>query len=291
MERVRVEAAGLGTACLLAGPPDAPPVLLLHGGGIDRAERSWRETIPALTPRHRIAAPDLPGYGETDGFDRPHTVPDLGDWVLALLEALDIAAVDVVGNSMGGAIALWLGLEAPDRVRRLVPVGSYGIMRRAPLHPMFHLHAQNTGGRAAATLASSSALGARAALSFIFADPRRVTDALVDEMRAEAAVQRTRNAFRDFLSGEVGSEGFRTCLLDRLPNLAVPTLFIHGARDRLIPARHARRAAALTPEARLIILDAGHWAMREQPDAFQAALLDFLDAGVEGRPDGGDVPR
>ncbi|GIW20726.1 MAG: hypothetical protein KatS3mg065_1022 [Chloroflexota bacterium] len=104
-------------------------VVLLHGSGPgSSAYSNWRLAIPALAAEHRCLAPDLSGFGRTTP-DRPPT-PDVWRWadeVLALLDALAVERVDVVGNSMGGAVALALAVRAPERVRRIVTMGSVGV--------------------------------------------------------------------------------------------------------------------------------------------------------------------
>ena len=143
MEVRTLTCAGLRTSCIVAGPPEAPPVLLLHGGGFDRARRSWAEVLPAWKDRFRMYAPDLPGYGDTEGFRRPHTIPELGVWALALMEGLEVPRAHVVGNSMGGGIALWLAFNHRERSGRLVPVGSYGLAGRHWSQPVLWLHARS----------------------------------------------------------------------------------------------------------------------------------------------------
>lgn len=272
----RLEAAGLSTEVLSAGPETGVPRLLLHGGGLDRARNAWREVLPALSARAPVVAPDLPGYGGTEGFGRPHDVPELGAWALALLDALGLERVDAIGNSMGGAIALWLACEHPDRIRRIVPVGSYGISRKALWHGGLRLHRIIGLSGRVASMARSLA-GARLAAATVFSRPWRVTPAALEDLRREAWHQADERAFASFLAGEVTPEGFRSCMLDGLRDLRAPALFVHGRHDRMVPIWHAREAAKLAPGAQLLELDAGHWPMRECPRRFEEAVTKFLE--------------
>src|SRR5258706_16482383 len=105
------------------------PVLLIHGSGPGvSAWANWRLTIPELAKRSRVIAPDMVGFGYTE---RPAGQRyDMDTWVtqaVGLLDALDIERTDLVGNSFGGALALALTIRHPQRVRRLVLMGSVGV--------------------------------------------------------------------------------------------------------------------------------------------------------------------
>src|SRR5574343_1302321 len=105
------------------------PVMLIHGSGPGvSAWANWRQAIPALAKDRRVIAPDMVGFGYTD---RPAGIQyGMDTWVqqaLDLLDALGLEQVDLVGNSFGGALALALAIRAPQRVRRLVLMGSVGV--------------------------------------------------------------------------------------------------------------------------------------------------------------------
>ena len=122
-----IDAAGIRTNVHVSG--DGPPVLLLHGSGPGvTAWANWRLTIPALAGRFRVVAPDIVGFGFTE---RPDGVTyDLDTWTahaLGVLDALGVRRAHVVGNSFGGALALALAIRHPERVSRLVLMGSVGV--------------------------------------------------------------------------------------------------------------------------------------------------------------------
>ncbi len=105
------------------------PVLLIHGSGPGvSAWANWRLVLPALAEQRRVIAPDMVGFGYTD---RPQGIDyGMDVWVqqaLDLMDALDVEQADLVGNSFGGALALALAIRAPQRVRRLVLMGSVGV--------------------------------------------------------------------------------------------------------------------------------------------------------------------
>lgn len=114
-----IDAAGLRTHVALAGPEDAPPLLLVHGWPQHWWE--WRELIPELAKDHRVIAPDLRGHGWTDapreGYEKEQLVSDL----FALLDAMGIDRVTWVGHDWGAWTGMLAGLRAPERFVRLIP--------------------------------------------------------------------------------------------------------------------------------------------------------------------------
>ena len=121
-----VDAGGIKTNYLEAGA--GPPVVLVHGSGPGvTAYANWRLTIPDLAPHFRVLAPDMAGFGFSD---KPDVVANMARWVGQLtgfLDALGIERASVVGNSFGGGIGIRLAVDHPDRVDRLVLMGSVGI--------------------------------------------------------------------------------------------------------------------------------------------------------------------
>lgn len=111
----RIEAAGVDTFYLEAG--EGPPVILLHGLGATNA--SMLPTLRDLSRDHRVIAPDLPGFGDSGKPVRPYHAGFFARWVVALLDRLGIARAHLVGNSMGGRVAIEVGLRFPERVDRL----------------------------------------------------------------------------------------------------------------------------------------------------------------------------
>lgn len=258
----------------------AEPVLLLHGGGLDRASLSWRHLFPALAQTRRVIAPDWPGYGDSEGLGGAHTLDDLGHWLVALLDELALERVDLVGVSMGGGAALWLALNHPRRVGRVVAVDAYGLQERAPFHFWSYLMTRMPLGAWSGAVLRRSRWATRHALGQIFSDPARVKEALVDEVLEVLRSGNGLSTFGQFQRGEIGPRKLHTVLTPKLDRIQSETLIVHGLCDRLVPVCDARRAAASMPCAKLSTMYAGHWPMRERPEEFNEIVLDFL-----GRPD------
>lgn len=271
-----VTVGGRCVAYVDEGPRNAFPVVLLHGGGFDHAELTWKPTVFALRDRFRLIVPDLPGYGRSDSFGGAHDLADLGRWTDRFMTALGLARADIAGVSMGGGMALWMAIHRPSRVRLLMPVGAYGLMARLPLHPLTHVLSRAGALRLAYATASRHRTLARIGLGLSYSDPSRIDDATLDDLMAVAADQGRRRTFDAFLDAEIRTDGLISDLSRDLARVTAPTLLVHGRRDRLVPLAASRKAARLIPGARLRIMDAGHWPMRELPGAFAEILADFL---------------
>jgi pimeloyl-ACP methyl ester carboxylesterase len=276
-----VEVGGLRVRCLTAGKPDAPPVLLLHGGGYDSASLSYGKSIGPISCHHKVFAPDWPGYGQSDKPKTHYSTEYYVGFLGRLMDALGLQRASLVGISMGGAVAQGFSLRSPDRVERLVLVDSHGLGGEVP------------GGAASYLLVRLpllnrlvwAALGrsrrmVRGSLRSVFYDPRAVTDDLVEEVHRLAKEPKAGQAWRSWQKSEIGRGGLRTDFVDRLHELAVPTLIVHGAEDRYVPVSWARRAHALIEGSELrVFARCGHWLTLERPEEFYGAVLGFLAKG------------
>lgn len=270
-----VVADGLATNVLDEGPtepgPACTPVLLLHGSGPGvTAWANWRLVVPDLARRRRVVAPDLVGFGYTE---RPAgRVPELADWVRHLAGVLDACGIDradLVGNSFGGALALAFTLDHPDRVRRLVLMGSVGL--DFDLTPA--LDAVWGYEPAPETM--------RELLTSFVVDDSIVTDDLV-RSRYEASI---RPGFQEAYSALFPAPRQRhierlASPEDRIARLSHPTLVVHGREDRVIPVEVGWRLHRLIPDSELHVFGrCGHWTQIEKRDRFVAVVSDFLDGG------------
>jgi pimeloyl-ACP methyl ester carboxylesterase len=278
VETIWVEVDGLRVRCLVAGRRGAPPMLLLHGGGFDAAEFSYRHAIDPLSCLYLVFAPDWPGYGASDKPDLRYDLAYYARFLERLMDTLGIERAVLVGLSMGGAAALSFALRSPERVEQLVLVSSYGLGKDIPYGRLGYIlvHAPLVVDLFYAFLRRSRR-SLRWGLRRIVHDPRVVSDELVEEARRLLNEPASGRAFRSFRRNEVAWGGLRTDLSDRLGELAAPTLLIHGECDRVVPVEWARRAHERLPNSKLCILrGCGHWPPRECPDEFNRAVADFL---------------
>lgn len=255
-----------------------PPVVLLHGAGIDDATVSWRHAIDALADDYRVYAIDWPEYGRSTG-DVTHTVATYVDVLDGFLETIPAERVSLVGISMGGGVALGYALENPDRVDRLALVDSYGLGGRLPNALPWKLLGQVPGitefGKIAAGVSNESV---RLVLDSLVADAATLSEPFVEDVRAKLMEPGSIRAFEEFQRNELSVTGrVATNFLGDLESLSVPTLLVHGTDDPLVPVAWSRRAARRIPDAELkLITDCGHWTPRERPDRFNAVLRAWL---------------
>ncbi|MCE0767387.1 alpha/beta fold hydrolase [Pseudonocardia kujensis] len=245
-------------------------VILLHGLGA-RADR-WRANLEALAGAGLHAyAVDFPGHGFADkGPDLPHTVPALAEWVLDLMDRLEIDSAHVVGTSLGGHVAARLALDAPNRVRSIVLVGPMGIV---PVGP---------AGREALARAvvDTSRPGIRRKLENLVQDQSLVTDRWVlEEWRinnsggAGTALARYADYFAELIDDDVvGAE-----LRDLDP---ARVMLMWGDSDVLVPISLAPAVHAQLPDrCQFITIEAaGHAPYLERAEVVNQDLIAFLSA-------------
>jgi len=254
-----------------------PPLLFLHGIGLDAATVSWGPALPVLAADRTAYAPDLPGHGDSDKPDRAYTTAYYLAVVEAFLEAVDVREPAIAGLSMGGALALGHALDG-GRVERLVLVDSYGLggdaywrtaasgVLQTPL--LGGMLWQGVGSSKAAIRTGLRSMGATEPSQELVEDVAAVVD------------RRTVRAMRRWQRSEFRSTGFKTDYSDRLADVDVPTLLLHGVEDPLLPASWSRRAAAALPNGRVEILDdCGHCPPRERPERVNGALQAFCAGG------------
>ncbi|WP_431282015.1 alpha/beta fold hydrolase [Humitalea sp. 24SJ18S-53] len=240
-------------------------VLLLHGIG-GRA-CLWQPTLDALAPRARAVAWDMPGYDGGAVLD-PMSFGTLAAAAVTLLDRLGIARADVVGHSMGGMVAIEMGIAHPDRVRSLCLAATSAAFggKDAAFRDAFLAARQKPleEGRGMAGVAADLVPG----MAGPAADPAAVPAA----QAAMATVPEP--AYRAALACLTGFD--RRADLSRI---TAPTLVLAGEADATAPPRGMARLAEAILGARFAVIPgAGHLLPLEAPDAFHAALLRFLDS-------------
>ena len=244
------------------------PVLLLHGSGPGvTAWANWRLVIPALAERFRVIAPDMVGFGYTE---RPAGVEYSMDlWVrhaIDLLDALEIEKTHLVGNSYGSALALSLTINHPERVERLVLMGSVGVD--------FEL----TPGLDAVWGYEPSIENMRTLLDIFAYDRGLVSDELA-KLRYEASV---RPGIQEAFSAMFPAPRQRWIDAMSSPEQAIrgidrETLIIHGRDDQVIPIDTSLKLSALIDNSQLHVFGrCGHWTQIEHNKRFNRLVADFL---------------
>jgi pimeloyl-ACP methyl ester carboxylesterase len=262
-----------------------PDVLLLHGLGGTRA--SLFETAAALSRTYRVHVPDLPGFGSS-------CKPALGgynarwfaDIMLGLIDQLEIEQAHVVGNSMGGRVAIELGLVAPERIRSLGLLCPAVAWLKRGLHPIVRLMRPEFGLLPHAIRRSMVATQFwRLFYDRDLIDPA-VADLVVDEFQriyhtAGARYALLASARNIYLEPPLGKHGFYR----RLADLEPPAMFVWGSHDWLVPAAFARHVRKWLPNAEQVIIDrCGHVPQVERPEETNALLADFFSRVEQSEP-------
>jgi 2-hydroxymuconate-semialdehyde hydrolase len=261
-----IDAGGTQTSYLEAGAGD--PVVMLHGSGPGvSAMANWQHNIGALSQRFHVLAPDIVGFGATERPDDIiYSLRTWTDHVWAFLDAHGIERAAIVGNSLGGRIALQMATDSPDRITKMVLMGAPGV----GMTP--------TEGLAALRAYQPSHDAMRDLLRNYFAvDPTMITDDLV-AIRYEASVANgAYDAYRAmfFDPRHAGSELGITA--EEVRAIATPALLVHGREDKVVPMQVSVTMLGLLPNADLHVFSAcGHWTQIERADEFSALVADYL---------------
>lgn len=291
------DASGVRLHYIEAGAGD-PPVVLLHGLG--SSVTKWRDTLPLIGARRRGIAVDLPGFGLSEAPRARYTLGFLAGGVRAFLDSIGVERCVLVGNSLGGLVAMWIAAAWPERVAGL-----------ALVDPALPLPA---GARPDASTSLRMAVaclpGVGEALYSAFvrfksaddqladglrrnvADPSRLSAETLRRMHDESEQRRNRTELRrPTLSAQrqlVWMLTARRAEVDRVAaSLKVPTLLLWGSEDRLVPLPTGEHWVGKIPGAELIVLEgAGHNPQMEFPDRFAELVLAFADlsAGFVSAP-------
>jgi pimeloyl-ACP methyl ester carboxylesterase len=267
-----------GTISSLISGEGSEQVICLHGLGSNKT--SFFETISALTPEYTVHAIDLPGFGSSSKPARAaYDASYFARSVLAYMEAMAIEQAHLVGNSMGGRIAVELALTEPDRIWTLSLLApALAFRRRRELVPLVKLIRPEL----AAIPHPLRATRVREQFWSLFARPERLDPAAADIAADEfcrtyrsrsariAFFAAARNIYLDTPDGKRG-------LWTRLAGLRPPALFIWGDRDRLVPAAFSKHIAGVLPDARQVVLsECGHVPQLELPERANGLIRDHV---------------
>jgi pimeloyl-ACP methyl ester carboxylesterase len=280
-----VRVRGARISCLTAGhgPKRA---ILIHGLG--GAKSSLFETVAALSADHTVHAIDLPGFGASSKPLASYDPAFFARHLLRLMDALAIDRADLVGNSLGGRVALEVGLRAPSRVRSLSLLApSMAFRRGRGLTPLVRLLRPELAVLPPAFRRRHVSEG----FWRLVAHPDRVdpsiADLAADEFFRAHRTRAGRVAFyaaarQIYLEPPHGPSGFWT----RLELLRPPALFVWGEEDRLVPAGFSRHVETVLPRASQVVLpNCGHVPQIELPERTHELVRSFIAAAGEAAPE------
>lgn len=242
-----------------------PALLLLHG--LSATHFNWEHTMAAFADRFRVIAPDLPGHGRSDKPDAPYTIDFFAGMMRSLGRELGLDEAVVIGNSLGGQIAIQMALDYPTFTRALVlaaPAGGFGQTINA-----LSWSIRATAGPRMLSVALPYAL------ERCVYDPTRAEHIERRRILAERIAHEDYPSFaRAVLRALLGAIAAGR---QPLHLITQPTLLVWGRNDRLVALSGSRRVTQAVPHARLAVLErCGHIPMLEQPEQFNRLVADFL---------------
>ncbi|MCT7660023.1 alpha/beta fold hydrolase [Mycobacterium deserti] len=256
-------------------------LLLLHG--MAGSSETWRAVIPQLSRRYRVVAPDLLGHGQSDKPRGDYSLGAFAVWLRDLLDELGVTRATIIGQSLGGGVAMQFVYQHPDYCQRLILISSGGL-----------------GPDVGWTLRLLSAPGAEFILPIIAPQPVLTAGNKIRTWLSAAGVQsprgaemwsaysslsdpKTRHAFLRTLRSVVDYRGQAVSALNRLHVASeIPTMAIWGDQDRIIPVDHAYAALAARPDSRLEVLEGvGHFPHVERPSDVVDLIDDFINTSSQ----------
>ncbi|SDE51428.1 alpha/beta fold hydrolase [Rhodococcus tukisamuensis] len=256
---------------------DGPPLLLLHGSGPGvTGWRNFRGNLGVFAEHFRCLVLEFPGFGVSDDFGGHPMVTAL-DSVVKFVDALGLDSVDIIGNSMGGGVAISYAINHPEKVRRLVTIGGIG---KAIFSP--------GPGEGIKLLQEFTEAPTRERLiqwlySMVY-DPEMVTEELIEERWTQATDPATLDSARRMYGKAAFAQMVKMMDASDAPppwammhKVKAPTLLTWGRDDRVSPLDMSLVPMRTIPKAELHVFpNCGHWAMIEQKEAFEATVLSFL---------------
>jgi 3-oxoadipate enol-lactonase len=243
------------------GPEHAPVLVLSNSLGSTSA--MWDPQVPALTERFRLVRYEIRGHDSAPVPDGPYSLDDLGGDVVALLDRLGLERVSFAGLSLGGMTGMWLGVNAPERIDRLVLMCTSAMLSKEHDWPLRARTVREKGTGAVA----EAVVERWFTPAYVDANPD-----VAERMRAMVA--------------DTPAEGYAGCceaidamdLVADIAGVRAPTLVIAGREDPATPPPHAEQIAGQIPGARLELVDAAHLASYERSHEVTALMLDHLEA-------------
>jgi 2-hydroxymuconate-semialdehyde hydrolase len=246
------------------------PLLLIHGSGPGvSAWANWRLVFPILSQHYHLYAPDVVGFGYTE---RPKDIQySVNMWVehmIAFIETMNLRNVSIIGNSMGGALALHIANRRPDLVKKMILMGSAGI--EFPI----------TSELDAVWGYTPSMENMKKLISIFSNDQSMAENDNLIKMRYESSIE---PGFQEAFSAMFPAPRQRhvnalALTEDQLRKIEIPVLLIHGREDRVIPLEKTSwKLSQIIPNAEIHVFpNCGHWVQIEKTEPFISQVIEFL---------------
>jgi pimeloyl-ACP methyl ester carboxylesterase len=243
---------------------EGSPVILLHGVAYTSGAHDWFLVAGDLATAHRVLALDLIGWGRGDRLEQPYSFDRLVDFVREFQDVVGVPRAHVIGHSMGGWLASLLAYESPERVDRLVLVGSGGTAQRT-LHSMTEFEPPGLEAVTATLRGKNPGLHRELVAAY-------TNYAWMNVQRPDALP--SYRAMLSHMNDPANRQFYNT--RRRLPFVTAPTLVFWGEDDQVNDVEMGRLTASLLPASELEIIPGGHFLPIQHPDRFAARVRDFL---------------
>ncbi|NDJ54947.1 MAG: alpha/beta hydrolase [Chloroflexi bacterium] len=267
---------GLRTSYIERG--EGPLMVMLHG--IAATKECWHHAIDRFEGEYRIIAPDLPGHGATDAPFTIYSLHYLSAWLHDFLSGLDARPATLLGNSLGGALALRYAFDYPEQVQRLVLVNPLGLSEHNPWRVATHF-VSRFGNAVSFIVTGAHDQAMRYLDDWVVRDPwdenaRGALEYMMDQTHAKGLWPMWVGL--NTLTSDFTTPAQRHHWLNEASQLRIPTLVVWGEHDRLLPSQDGLAGAkAHLPHAKTHIFhNSAHVPMLEEPAAFNLVLNDFL---------------
>lgn len=246
---------------------------MLHSGGASL--EFWSKNLAALAQFHRIYAVDMVGSGYSDKPEASCSLTYQAQFVKDFMDTLSIERASLIGNSIGGGVALQFAIMFPERVEKLVLANSFGLGKHIGIFPRL----------ASLPLLDRFPRPSRSLIALILKpavyDPEAITDELLELIYQLYGLPRALNALCRLVRTNLNLFGVRnevfSSIVNQLFTITAPTFVTWGQQDRVLPVAHAHIAVRELPNARLHIFErCGHFPQLEHPEEFNALALEFL---------------
>jgi pimeloyl-ACP methyl ester carboxylesterase len=284
-EMLETRLHGHRVAYRMAG--SGPPIVLIHG--ITSSSDTWRAVWSRLSEHHTVIAPDLFGHGQSAKPRGDYSMGAFASGVRDLVASLDIGAATIVGHSLGGGVAMQFSYQFPERTQRLALISSGGL--GTSVHSLLRAATLPGAELVLPLLAATRTLSVGRSVGGVLGRVGlRLSTDLLEMAHGHASLgdPETRTAFLQTLRASIDPRGQRVQALDRLYLAGgLPVLIVWGARDRIIPPGHGRRAHELIPGSRLeVFQSSGHFPHLDQPERFAETVEDWIATTEPAAADG-----
>jgi len=264
-----LDAGGVSTRYVDAGPASAPAVLMLHGTG--GHWETFASNLGPMSKHFRCVAIDMVGNGFSEKPDIDYEIPVYVDHAFATLDALGIERASMIGTSLGSWVAARSSLTCPDRVEKLMLMSPAGLV--ATESNMQRIRTERTAAVDNPTWATIKAL-----FDHLIADEKNRIPDVVAVRQAIYRLPETRGAIDHVLVLQDPEVRDRNLITEKeWATITAPTLVVASGQDYSEYASTARRVASLIPDSRVLEMpDVRHWPHFEDPTRFNAAAIEFL---------------